>query len=357
MSDRTPTDPRSIRVAVVEAGPLMAERHAGARAMIDFLRGLETLGHQPALFLESETQVVEKVTEFRPAVVVLSRPAVMIRHAPRFHELGVPLIYFGHDLHFQRLAQEGAILPSSSPVQSRIMGRLEARCWEMADVSVYPDPAEADYVCARLGNDRARYFPYYWIGDMGPGHVDAENQDLFFVGGGTHGPNRDGIGWFLADIWPQVSTDRPALRLHVCGRWEPEHVPDTVPCNVVFHGPVEEQQMLALMEHSVLAVAPLRYGAGVKRKIVQYLAGGIPTITTPVGAQGIGRTPDGTDPFLVATTSEQWVEGINRLLIDAPLRQRLSTAGRAVVDATYSTPVFLGATTELLQAAQAAVRQ
>ena len=113
--------------------------------------------------------------------------------------------------------------------------------------------------------------------------------------------------------------------------------------------------MLALMAGAGVAIAPLRYGAGVKRKVVQYLAGGIATVTTPVGAQGLwGEGDAGLEPFAVADGVEAWVETIVALTQDAVHRRRLAQGGSDLINRRYAAPVYLDELSGLLTAAQTA---
>jgi len=352
----------TLSVALVEAGQLTPERDAGARADADLLDGLDRLGHSPRLVVEADGDLAGQIERFGPDVVVCSRPAVMLRHAGYLRTLGVPLVYLGHDLHHRRLAEQHRVEGTPPAAAGRIMRSVEERCWEAADWSAYPDAQEADEVAAHVGPGRAGYFPYYLIEplpaapDRPPGpHGAADPERLFFVGGGRHGPNRDGIAWFLAQVWPGVVAARPAAHLTVCGGWHPTELPAGLPHGVEFTGPLPEAGMLGAMADSGVAVAPLRYGAGVKRKVLQYLAGGVATVTTGVGAQGIWSPHDGGPaPFVVADGAANWVRALLGVMGDGELRSRLVAGGCSLITERYSAPVYLEALSGLLADVRAA---
>jgi glycosyltransferase involved in cell wall biosynthesis len=109
-----------------------------------------------------------------------------------------------------------------------------------------------------------------------------------------------------------------------------------------------------ILDGSVALVAPLRYGAGMKGKIGQALAHGLPVITTSVGAQGFGLVHE--HDALLAETPEEFAEAIERLLSDAELWERLSANGRAVIERTCAAPIIERCVRDLLELAGVGVK-
>lgn len=112
-------------------------------------------------------------------------------------------------------------------------------------------------------------------------------KDLVFVGNGRHAPNRDAVHWLLREFAPLLSDTLPGARLHIYGAYLPEkwkHGADATAL-IQIHGHAPDIE--SVFRKARLQVAPLRFGAGVKGKVLQALGCGLPTVTTPVGAEGL----------------------------------------------------------------------
>jgi glycosyltransferase involved in cell wall biosynthesis len=110
---------------------------------------------------------------------------------------------------------------------------------------------------------------------------------LLFVGGFAHQPNRHGLLWFLDEVLPIVQERIPAVRLVVAGSNPPPDVQALNDGRITIRANVSDSELHALYRHARLAIAPLRYGAGVKGKVVEALREGLPVVTTSIGTQGL----------------------------------------------------------------------
>src|SRR5581483_8640326 len=169
---------------------------------------------------------------------------------------------------------------------------------------------------------------------------------VVFVGNFRNTPNVDASLYLCRSIWPAVRAAVPDARLRLVGTARPPAVqalsapdgevtgwvPDTAP----------------YLEAARVSVAPLRYGAGVKGKIGEALAHGLPVVTTPVGAEGMELVP-GRD-VLVGATPGELAEAVVRLHADDALWHRLAAAGRAALACRLSPEVARDALRGLLSA-------
>ena len=133
-------------------------------------------------------------------------------------------------------------------------------------------------------------------------------------------PNQDGLRWFLREVLPllEKAVALP-FKLHVVGKNMPKEFLDFRHPLVVVHGFVDD--LTPLLKEADLAVVPLHVGGGMRVKILDYMANGIPVVSTSVGAEGItgGDTPfiligDGVEGFASATAN---------LLSNPTLREQL----------------------------------
>jgi O-antigen biosynthesis protein len=153
--------------------------------------------------------------------------------------------------------------------------------------------------------------------------------DVLFVGGFRHPPNEDAVLYFVRDVLPRVIARRPETRLIVIGSDVTPRIRKLAGPHVEVRGFVQDLQ--PLFDSARLSIAPLRYGAGVKGKITHSLAWGLPVVTTPIGAEGLGLV-DG-EHVLIGADPEDLATHIIELLDDDLLWLRLSHGGRECIRA------------------------
>jgi len=160
----------------------------------------------------------------------------------------------------------------------------------------------------------------------------ADRQDIYFVGGYQHPPNIDAACWFVNDVWPLIHECVPQMRFHLIGSKAPERVRSLGGDGVIFHGFVESLQ--AFLSGCRIAVAPLRYGAGVKGKVNMSMAHGQPVVATPAAAEGLYAEHE--RELLVAEDAPAFAREVVRLYQDEELWNRLSDASVRNVEEHFS---------------------
>lgn len=125
------------------------------------------------------------------------------------------------------------------------------------------------------------------LGKKNTSPVFEERQDIMFVGNFLHQPNWDAVQYLKKDIWPELSKKLPKVNLHIYGSHAAaKHLQLSNPKQrFLVHGYVED--LNAVMQNARLLLAPLRFGAGQKGKIVNAMENGLPNVTTPIGAEGM----------------------------------------------------------------------
>ena len=167
----------------------------------------------------------------------------------------------------------------------------------------------------------------------GAGKPFAHREDLVFVGGFRHPPNVDAVRWFVGDVFPLVRARLPGVRFHCIG----SHVPDEVLAfnavdGVIVHGHLPD--IAPYMDGARIALAPLRYGAGVKGKVNMSMAHGQPVVATSCAVEGM-HMRDGED-VLVAETARDFADAIVRLYEDEALWTRIRDAALRNVETHFS---------------------
>jgi GT2 family glycosyltransferase/glycosyltransferase involved in cell wall biosynthesis len=160
------------------------------------------------------------------------------------------------------------------------------------------------------------------VRDDPPGR--AGRAGLVFVGGFRHPPNVDAVLWFVREILPRLRARMPALALSIVGAGAPPEVLALAgQSGVSLLGQVPDLE--PLLDRSLVSIAPLRFGAGIKGKLNQSLAHGLPTVATSCAVEGMFLR-DGED-VLVADTGAAFADAVLRLLEDPALWSRLQVAG------------------------------
>ncbi len=165
--------------------------------------------------------------------------------------------------------------------------------------------------------------------------LDRHPPSLHIVHVGTMywSPNIDGITWFLNEIYPQVKQQVPNVRCTLIGARPPTKLVERANADpsLIVTGYVDDPT--PYLADASMMVIPLRAGGGMRVKILNALAQGIPMVSTTVGCEGISLT-DGED-ILIADDLQAFAAATVRLLTDAALNKRITGNGRRTVEQLY----------------------
>ena len=161
----------------------------------------------------------------------------------------------------------------------------------------------------------------------------ADRRDIMFIGGYQHTPNVDGIMWFADEILPLISAEIPELTLHIIGSKAPEQVEKLGEReHIRFHGFVEDIE--PFMQDIRIAVAPLRFGAGVKGKVNMSMSHGQPVVGTRVAVEGMYTTH--RQDVMMADEAAAFAKDVIELYQDPQLWQQISQGGLENVQRWFS---------------------
>jgi glycosyltransferase involved in cell wall biosynthesis len=323
-----------MRIAVCEVDFPTPMRDAGSRAVTDLIEGLIALGHDAVLFVEADPRWHGALLEFEPEVIILSRPSLFMRLHPVLRPLRVPIAYFAHDMHFVRIGLQSELVGDVPASTVSVLRFIEQQCFLLADLSLMPTEEEAERVRREFPGSRSIAIDYFPM-SVTPRPGRPEGFRAVFVGGPMHAPNVDGVGWFLRDIWPSVLRMRPDAQFLVCGRWGERAADFRNDPGVRVLDSLPDDALDEVLGGSSVGVAPLRFGAGMKRKTLHYLSHGLPVIGTSFAVEGLAPR-DGLVPGVIrADGVEEWVAAFASLN-DTALADRLSSAGAAFVAEHHS---------------------
>jgi glycosyltransferase involved in cell wall biosynthesis len=176
------------------------------------------------------------------------------------------------------------------------------------------------------GVDTDRYAP----APTGPA-LDPDAPRLLFVGTLDFRPNVDALCWFAREALPRIREEFPAARLVIAGRDPAPAVRALAGPAVDVVGPVDDD--LPLLHTASVYVVPLRSGGGMRFKVVQAMAAGVPVVSTSFGADGVEARHG--EHLLVADTPEGLSEAVRRTLRDPAATRRRVERARTLVVARY----------------------
>jgi GT2 family glycosyltransferase/glycosyltransferase involved in cell wall biosynthesis len=240
------------------------------------------------------------------------------RHCPKAR-----FIFDTVDLHYlreERMAELEDSLPlRRAAAQTR---RSELGVINAADATVVVSPMEKS-VLAQAAPDARVHVISNVHEVVGSRSAFADRKDIFFVGGYQHPPNVDAAIWFVSHIWPRIHAQIPDMTFHLIGSKAPEKIRALDGDGVRFHGFVKSLD--PWLDGCRLAVAPLRYGAGIKGKVNMSMARGQPVVATPMAVEGM-FAQSGRD-VLIAECEDDFADAVVRLYTDEDLWNRISLGG------------------------------
>ncbi|MCO5545553.1 glycosyltransferase [Xylella fastidiosa] len=238
------------------------------------------------------------------------------------------------DLHHLREQREAELRNLSGLRAAAAITRChELHAISCADLVWVVSPVERDYLARLLPQARVEVVPnMHDMVETIPPFVSRHG--FLFVGGSRHPPNVDAVRWLLSEIFPRIRERLPDAQLHLVGAGLAEAIQSQqmICPGVSFHGHVP--QMAPLLHACRVSLAPLRFGAGVKGKISEALAYGLPVVTTPEGAEGM-YLRSGMDA-LISRDAEDLARQAVCAHEDLEVWQRLSDNGQQIIKQHFS---------------------
>lgn len=180
--------------------------------------------------------------------------------------------------------------------------------------------------------------------------LDPNARDIVSIGTMSWPPNIDAVTYFAEKILPLIKQQTPESEFVVVGSNPPASVRrlSEKDESVRVMGFVEDVSTIA--RNAAAFVVPLRSGSGLRVKILNAMAMGLPVVSTSVGCEGIGGRP-GTD-LLVADDDREFADAVTSLIDDFNLRRRVAESGREFVLRNYSWDAILGRLDEAIASIQ-----
>jgi len=260
----------------------------------------------------------------------------LIQHVPA--ELGIPIFLAEENIEYQ-LDRAKQQIEGCAGAPWTVTRALEQRAWGRATRCGAVTPEDVATIQAYLPAA-----PVHWL-PPGCDHFSADDpggtglaplpagKRVVYTGNASWSPSRDATRYLLAEVWPRALAEVPDAHLVIAGSGQTagELGLATVDRSVHLCGVLPS--LGPLLRSADVFVCPVRFGGGIKSKILESLHAGCAVVGTPVGLQGL--PPAGRQAVLVGTTAAELAEKIVALLRDDGLRNDLrARAVRAAADLT-----------------------
>ena len=161
----------------------------------------------------------------------------------------------------------------------------------------------------------------------------SDRRHILFIGSFQHSPNLDAVHYFVSEIQPLLREEIVGIKTYIIGGDPPASIKDLSARDVIVTGYVPD--LAQYFDNCRLSVAPVRFGSGVKGKVLTSLGYGLPVVASSIAIEGM-HLSDGKD-VLVADNPEDFCQAVVSLYHGETLWNQLSENGLEVVAQRFST--------------------
>ena len=165
----------------------------------------------------------------------------------------------------------------------------------------------------------------------------SKDHSLLFVGNFLHSPNVDAVFYFYNKIWPLIKRYTPNVSLMVAGAAPPPDILRLAVLDSKISVTGYQKDLSQAYSGARVFIAPIRYGTGMRFKILEALMHGLPVVATSLGANGFIPT----DSLRIAKTAEEFAEEVIYLLHNEENLRALGESGEIFVKQYYNWDVIL----------------
>jgi len=268
---------------------------------------------------------------------IVSRPNVAAALIPRIHRINkkIKIVFDMVDVHFIRLEREHQISGQRpTEKEARRLERVETKQASASHLIWCSSTSDKQVMEEKVPGKRIEVIPtIHEVSEAGKPF--AERRDLLFIGNLAHRPNEDAIHLLVREIFPQVRRSLPSVKLFVIG--------DNVSAAMAAYNS-ESVRIMGYVpnidpywDSSRVFVAPLRFGAGIKGKVGEAMAHGLPLVTSAIGAEGFGLT-NGVQAIIV-DDAEDFAAAVTQVYSQKDLWEALARNSRSHIKRHFSLPV------------------
>jgi len=293
---------------------------ANLREVEPYMSVMQEMGIEVIYGCENFGKYIRRYGRFFHFAVV-SRPLTAVSFLDKIKTYSqAKILYVAHDLHFLR-EQRRAVLKENTKVEDIAvkLKSLELSIARRSDVTLVFSDFEKRVLETEDSNLNVKVMP--WIQNVNQDRTSfEERKDLMFIGSFRHLPNIDGVLWLVNEILPELKKYLAGIKLFIVGSDPTAEIMALNNNDIIVTGYVSDTTSYFL--NSKVFVAPLRFGAGVKGKVIEAMSYGLPVITTSLGAEGLNL--EHRENVLIADNADDFVKSIVALYTSEDLWLQIS---------------------------------
>ena len=359
---RRPLTPSGKNILVIDHHLPMPDRDSGSLRMFQVLKILRRLGHRVTFLPDNLADMppytrelqkrgievvhhpyVKKVRDYLMShgsifdVVILSRCDFARKHIAdvRLHAPQSHVIFDTVDLHYLREDGEAQLTldpevrrkaEERQQMEHELIGKTD-ETWVVSPIEQRllqeESPGKSIQLVSNIVDIPGSKTPF------------ALRRDWLFIGGFQHKPNTDAVLFFVQEIYPLISKRLPEAKFYIIGDKPPPEITALSTDRIIVAG--LQRDVGPFFDSVKLSVAPLRFGAGVKGKINQSMAFGVPVVATSLAVEGMGLRH--REDILVADEPGDFAEALIALYESEELWTGISENGIEKTRSLYSAEV------------------
>lgn len=222
-------------------------------------------------------------------------------------------------------------------IQATLLQRLEIQyCNETKAILASPND---ELELKNNGVQNNNFHTTYHLGDDSlidePAlHFDKNNFQLLYIGTLTWEANIDGLLWFFDEVWDKLKAQIPQITFNIIGKNPDKRIEEKVKNikEVKLLGFVDDVEQY--FKQSKCFIVPLRFGSGIKVKVISAMYRGIPCVTTSIGTEGLKA--ENKKHIFIADDATIFVEDIITLMNDEQVWNTLAIESRKIAIEEYS---------------------
>lgn len=229
----------------------------------------------------------------------------------------------------QRIAKNGNIMMNVIKKEAYLLSKYEISISKYYKTIVFVSPVEAKDFNKKIGEDKSIDITIGVDYDYFSEEVvqNKKNNYIVFLGNMYVAHNKDSVNSFITEVFPNVLKEIPNCVFRIVGRCSQEYKNEMKKnLNVEVTGEVDD--IRKYVQDCTVAVAPLKYGSGIKTKILETMAMGIPIVTNEIGNEGLGLI---NNKEIIITEDDDLANQIINLLNNKSLQKILIQNSRTYV--------------------------
>lgn len=273
-------------------------------------------------------------------LIFMSRPYIAVKYIKTVKKYtNAKIIFFPHDLHFLRTFRKFELTKNKEDLKESISSKKnELGLINSSDATIVVSSSEKVILDKEYKTDKVFFIPFLYnpavkrrkfVNDF------SKRRDILFIGGFTHEPNEDCVLWFVEHIFPLIKRELSNIKFYIVGSNPSSKILQLKSSNIIVTGYVKNVTPLFLK--TKVFICPLRFGAGVKGKILHSMSFGLPVVSTSIGAEGMD-VKNGEN-IMIVDQPEEFAKQTLTLYTDEDLWLKLSKNSLRYIEENHSSEI------------------